>query len=113
MINNFLRKGAAAVLSVLLTCPPGLVCAASAEEPVSVQGLEVGPDRVRVRVSSKAQFDSFVTSNPPRLVLQIEGAEYVSQTKSLSGKGKYLKGITTSSTMGPGVKINPEAKAER
>ena len=26
-------------------------------------------------------------------------------------KGKYLKGITTSSTMGPGVKINPEVKA--
>ena len=35
----------------------------------------------------------------------------IQKAKPASAKGKYLKGITTSSTMGPGVKINPEAKA--
>ncbi len=35
----------------------------------------------------------------------------IQRAKPPSAKGKYLKGITTSSTMGPGVKINPEAKA--
>jgi large subunit ribosomal protein L1 len=35
----------------------------------------------------------------------------IQRAKPPSAKGKYLKGITTSSTMGPGVKINPETKA--
>jgi len=35
----------------------------------------------------------------------------IQRAKPPSAKGKYLKGITTSSTMGPGVKINPEARA--
>ena len=33
------------------------------------------------------------------------------KAKPASSKGKYLRGVTTSSTMGPGVKIDPEAKA--
>ena len=35
----------------------------------------------------------------------------IQRAKPPSAKGRYLKGITTSSTMGPGVKINPEGKA--
>ncbi len=35
----------------------------------------------------------------------------IQRAKPPSAKGRYLKGITTSSTMGPGVKINPEVKA--
>ena len=34
----------------------------------------------------------------------------IPKAKPASSKGKYLKGITTSSTMGPGVKINPEVR---
>jgi large subunit ribosomal protein L1 len=35
------------------------------------------------------------------------------RAKPAASKGKYIKSITASSTMGPGVKINPEAKPAR
>jgi large subunit ribosomal protein L1 len=53
-------------------------------------------------------------SFPVESLVQNYGAvlDEIQKAKPASAKGKYLKGITTSSTMGPGVKINPEAKAE-
>jgi large subunit ribosomal protein L1 len=52
-------------------------------------------------------------SFPVGSLVQNYGAvlDEIQRAKPPSAKGKYLKGITTSSTMGPGVKINPEVKA--
>jgi large subunit ribosomal protein L1 len=52
-------------------------------------------------------------SFPVASLVQNYGAvlDEIQRAKPPSAKGKYLKGITTSSTMGPGVKINPEVKA--
>ena len=36
----------------------------------------------------------------------------VNRAKPASAKGRYLKGVSASSTMGPGVRIDPSAKAE-
>ena len=36
----------------------------------------------------------------------------VNRAKPASAKGRYLRGVSTSSTMGPGVRIDPAAKAE-
>ena len=36
----------------------------------------------------------------------------IMKAKPASAKGKYLRSVTTSSTMGPGVKIDTEKKAE-
>ena len=37
----------------------------------------------------------------------------INRAKPASAKGRYIKSITTSSTMGPGVKINPDTKADK
>jgi large subunit ribosomal protein L1 len=39
-------------------------------------------------------------------------SDEIHRAKPASAKGRYIKGITTSSTMGPGVKINPDSRVE-
>ena len=53
-------------------------------------------------------------SFPVESLVQNYGAvlDEIQQAKPPSAKGRYLKGITTSSTMGPGVKISPDARVE-
>jgi large subunit ribosomal protein L1 len=54
-------------------------------------------------------------SFPVESLVQNYGAvlDEIVKAKPASSKGKYLRGVTTSSTMGPGVKINPEVKPVR
>jgi large subunit ribosomal protein L1 len=37
----------------------------------------------------------------------------IMRAKPAASKGRYIKSITASSTMGPGVRINPEVKIAR
>jgi large subunit ribosomal protein L1 len=52
-------------------------------------------------------------SFPVESLVQNYGAvlDEIQKAKPASAKGRYLRNITASSTMGPGVKINPEVKA--
>jgi large subunit ribosomal protein L1 len=53
-------------------------------------------------------------SFPADSLLKNYGAvlDEILRAKPPSAKGRYIKGIATSSTMGPGVKITPDAKVE-
>jgi large subunit ribosomal protein L1 len=53
-------------------------------------------------------------SFPPEALLQNYGAvlDEMNRAKPAAAKGRYIRGITTSSTMGPGVKIAPESRVE-
>jgi large subunit ribosomal protein L1 len=50
----------------------------------------------------------------PAALLQNFGAvlDEILRAKPAASKGRYIRSITTSSTMGPGVKISPEARVE-
>ncbi|HEY3831314.1 MAG TPA: 50S ribosomal protein L1 [Acidimicrobiia bacterium] len=52
-----------------------------------------------------------VSFDPADLVTNFSAVlDEVHRAKPASSKGRYIRSITTSSTMGPGVKINPDAK---
>ena len=53
-------------------------------------------------------------SFPAESLLKNYGAvlDEILRAKPPSAKGRYIKGIATSSTMGPGVKITPDAKVD-
>jgi len=55
-----------------------------------------------------------VSFEPAALLANYQAVhDEIARAKPAASKGKYIKSITTSSTMGPGVKINPEVKAVR
>jgi len=76
--------------------PPGAIPAAWADDAVSVDGITVGVDRVQIHLSAEAQYTSRVTANPPRLILDLAGAEYKVDSKAFPAKGLYLKGVRAS-----------------
>lgn len=87
------RKALSAALAALLLLPPGVPAPAFAEGPVSLQAVDVSEDKVVLHLSGEPQYNSFVTANPPRLVIQLLETEYQAGAKSLEGKGKLLKGV--------------------
>jgi large subunit ribosomal protein L1 len=56
----------------------------------------------------KASFDTEALSANYQAV-----HDEILRAKPAAAKGKYIRSITTSSTMGPGVKINPETRVAR
>ena len=84
--------------------------------PNVVQALrEIKAGKVEFRVDKTGIIHAPVgkTSFPTQNLIENAHAlvDSVVKAKPSAAKGKYLKAITTSSTMGPGVKINPEVKA--
>jgi len=55
----------------------------------------------------KVSFDTAALAANYQAVL-----DEVNRAKPAASKGRYLKGVSTSSTMGPGIRIDPSAQAE-
>lgn len=88
-----MRKALAASLAALLILPPSAVAPVLAAEGATLQAVDVEEDRVVLHLSGEVQYNSFVTANPPRLVVQLLETEYQAGAKSLTGKGKLLKAV--------------------
>lgn len=87
----------ALVLTGLLAGPNGAAVVMAAEAVssgiVSFESLEVAEDQVSVGLSAAAKYNSFLTSNPPRLVVELLNTEYQAGAKAVEGKGRYLKRV--------------------
>lgn len=76
----------------------------------AVQAAKAGKVQYRVEKAGIIHAPIGKASFPPeKLVANLEALiEAVIKAKPATAKGTYLKGITVSSTMGPGVKIDPQ-----
>jgi type IV pilus secretin PilQ/predicted competence protein len=98
-----LKRIAAAVLAAVIALPlqqapvwAAAVTAASSAEPVTLDGLDVGEDTVRVSLSGESSYTHLVTASPPRIIIQFENTQYQAGSKILNGKGKFLKSVRSS-----------------
>jgi len=66
-----------------------------AAESTTVQGIDVAPDSVQVKLDKPAQYDTFVTADPPRIVLELFNTKLkAADAKKTESTGKFLKSIT-------------------
>ena len=101
MTTHYLKKATAALLAAALILPNGAVAAYAAEAaavsaPVSFQGVEVADDLVTIKLSTAAQYNSFLTQTPPRLILELLDTKHDAADRAAKGKGQFLAGVRTS-----------------
>ncbi|MHB2025364.1 MAG: type IV pilus secretin PilQ [Elusimicrobiota bacterium] len=103
-ILQAIQKSAAALMALLIAASP--VCAAAAKAvpapsgsaamPASVRSIGVTDGQVKIELSSAANYEDFILSNPPRIVLQISGASYGLAQKMFPGVGTAIKDVRAS-----------------
>ncbi len=103
MTTHNLKKALAALLAAALIIPQGAVAAYAADAaasaapaPASFQGVDVADDLVTIKLSTSVQYNSFLTQNPPRLILELLDTKNDAAARSAKGQGRYLKGVRTS-----------------
>lgn len=72
---------------------PAAWAADAAPERLSLQAIEVSADKVTLKLTGPAKYNTFVTASPPRLVLELLNTETALAVKVIEGKGKVLKRV--------------------
>ncbi len=102
--HDFLKKVLAVYIASLLIVPQGAALVAYAAEaavspsanPAVFRGIEISNDKVIMKLSSPAEYNSFVTQTPPRLVMEFLDTKNSAVARETKGRGKYLAGVRTS-----------------
>lgn len=88
-------------LSMIFPAGPALDLRAAEAAPkgkaeATLDSMEIGEDRVILGLSAPAKYNSFMTQNPHRLVIEFLDTEYQLGVNSVAGKGKYLLRVRSS-----------------
>lgn len=87
-----LKRFSSSILAAALLFPQAASPLLAAEQ-ATLDGVEVGPDQVTLHLSRQVKYNSFVTADPPRLVIELVGAEHMPAVKLQNGQGKYLRKV--------------------
>jgi type IV pilus assembly protein PilQ len=97
MMKRILRRSLAVVVALAVVFPQGLAVQAWADDTtVTVDGLSIGNDTVTIKLSAATQYNDFLTSDPPRLVVELFDAQDEVGAKELPGQGRFLKRVRVS-----------------
>lgn len=92
-----MMKTMACILSLQLTglawAPSAFAQPAVAPKPVLLETIEVVDDQVNIKLTEAPQYNSFLTANPPRLVIELLNTEYQAGAKAVEGKGRFVKRV--------------------
>ncbi|MBI4386834.1 MAG: type IV pilus secretin PilQ [Elusimicrobia bacterium] len=104
-----MKKILTLLLSIALISPPQALAplalgadsspAPSPDRP-SLEGIRVEDDGVTLDLTGPARHNTFVTANPPRLVLEILDTDFGHAPKQLEGRGTYVKRVRSGQFMG-------------
>jgi type IV pilus secretin PilQ/predicted competence protein len=86
------KRFTAALIAALVAFPPGSLPVLWAASAPSVDGIAATGDQVQIVLSGEPQYESFVTAVPPRLIVEIAGAQYKA-ARSFAGSGRLVKGV--------------------
>jgi type IV pilus assembly protein PilQ len=88
------QRSLAAALVLALACPEGLLVRSfAAEAAATVEAISVGEDAVTINLSGAAQCNGILLAKPPRLVVELLDADDQVGTKTIAGKGRFLKRV--------------------
>jgi type IV pilus secretin PilQ/predicted competence protein len=93
MTSHPIKRFFAILLVIFLLQPQLPALQLWAAEQATLDGIEVQPDQVHVHLSDQVRYNTFVTVDPPRLVIELEGTEFSAAAKKQPGAGKFLEQV--------------------
>lgn len=93
MARKIAKRLIAVLISALLINLHGTVAVVWAVEAATLDGIEVGPDEVTMHLSDRVRYNSFVTAEPPRLIIELLNTEFAASGKVKKGSGNFLKRV--------------------